>query len=166
MKDKRLIINIFTIITLILIIYFITRVEQTKFSCYIGETNQYGVKLKEYVDITLKKDKINDISYKKTIIIPQNYISDIKDIKRELEYNYKYLKGVNIIEDGNKITIKAKITKGTIILNPLSFTYTNKLETRFKVNTKSPNNITLSIGDEQTEGKLTSNLSKKGYRCS
>ena len=107
MKGKRLIINIFTIITLILIIYFITRVEQTKFSCYIGETNQYGVKLKEYVDITLKKDKINDISYKKIIVIPQNYISDIKDIKRELEYNYKYLKGVNIIEDGNKITIKA-----------------------------------------------------------
>ena len=151
MKGKRLIINIFTIITLILIIYFITRVEQTKFSCYIGETNQYGVKLKEYVDITLKKDKINDISYKKTIVIPQNYISDIKGIKKELEYNYKYLKGVNIIEDGNKITIKAKITKGPIILNPLSFVYTNKLETRFKVNTKSPNNITLSIGDEQTE---------------
>ena len=117
MKGKRLIINIFTIITLILIIYFITRVEQTKFSCYIGETNQYGVKLKEYVDITLKKDKINDISYKKIIVIPQNYISDIKDIKRELEYNYKYLKGVNIIEDGNKITIKAKITKGPIILH-------------------------------------------------
>ncbi len=160
---------IITLIIIVVMICLFSNIKQTEVSCSMSNNFENGISVREDILATLDGKKINSMSVTKTIYLPEKYRNE-KDIdlikeslKRTLDYlgdNVKY----NYLDD--RIVVKINVEKNEILLlDNISFKSSNNLEIIVNSNTKSSDVITLSVGDNYTDGEFMKMMRAKGYSC-
>lgn len=172
MNNKRINVFMSLIIVVILIgiiIYLIANVEQPYVECNISHTDDLGIKIEEDVITTLSSRSISSLNITKKITLPNKYNTDSNKhlIINSLDSAFEYLDDdFSIREDDNKIIVKIETTsKKPVILDNISFSYTDSLALKINTNTKSSDAFTISVGDKYSEGELMVSLKNYGYSC-
>jgi len=172
MNNKK--INVFmslliVIILIGIIIYLIANVKQPYVECNISHTDDLGIKIEEDVITTLSSRNISSLKVTKTITLPPKYDTEANrnSIIYSLNNAFEYLgDDCSIKEDDNKIIVKIETdSKVPIILDNISFSYTDSLALNINTNTKSSDVFTISVGDKYSEGELMVSLKNFGYSC-
>lgn len=162
---------IITVLIIMIIIYLISNAKQPYVECSKTKTDDLGITLKENLITTLDSNKISEMKFTRTIILPQKYLGSdryLNEIKFALEKSYEYLgdEVVKVTKDSDRIIVDIEIEHlETIILNNIEFFDNGGLEVKINPNTKSSGVITLSIKDKYSEGELMSRLKNNGYSC-
>ena len=172
MNNKK--INVFmslliVIILIGIIIYLIANVKQPFVECNISHTDDLGIRIDEEVITTLSSRNISSLNITKTITLPKKYNTEANrnTIIYSLNDAFEYLEDdFSIREDDNKIIVKIETTsKKPVILDNISFSYTDSLALKINTNTKSSDVFTISVGDKYSEGELMVSLKNYGYSC-
>ena len=172
MNNKK--INVFmslliVIILIGIIIYLIANVKQPYVECNISHTDELGIKIDEEVITTLSSRNISSLNITKTITLPNKYNTEANrnTIMYSLNHAFEYLgDDFSIKEDDNKIIVKIETnSKKPVILDNISFSYTDSLALKINTNTKSSDVFTISVGDKYSEGELMVSLKNYGYSC-
>ena len=169
-KKGKTIPTIVTFIILATIVYLFANIKQTKVICEKAKIFDSGIKLKEEVISTLDGKKINQLEITKTINLPEKYSNDpryLEDIKKSLDNTLEYLGNkVKYTISTDSIIVKIDIHKNELVmLDNIEFIGNENWTIRINSNTKSSNAITLSIGDNYTDGEFMKRLKKNGYSC-
>ena len=166
MKGKIIPIT-FTVLIIIIFIYFFASIKQPIVVCDKVLEDDLGIVVFEELSTTIDGDDIDSMKLVKTITISNKYINDIDNIIFRLKKAYAYLDdAVSIVTEENKIVIVIEILDyDTIILDNISFYEDNGLIINVNSNTKSNDVVALKIGEEYTEGELMTRLKNKGYSC-
>jgi len=150
-------------------IYLFTSIKQSQVSCEKTRTFDSNVKLTEKIISITDGKKIDSISLTKTIILPSLYADEthLNSIKYALENTLSYL-GDNvkytILDD--RIIVNIEVDKNEILLlSNIDFIVNDDLQIKINSNTKSSEVITLSVGDNYTDGELMTRLKNNGYSC-
>lgn len=165
-KSRKLPI-IITFIIIAVIVFLFARINQTEVVCEKTYRFDSGISLKEKVVATLNGKEIDKLDVTKTILLPEKYSNDkeyINNIKDNFDRTLSYL-GDNVkysvLED--KIVVEISVNKDEVILlKNISF---NEKGIVINSNTKSSDVITLSVGDNYTDGEFLKTLKGYGYSC-
>ena len=157
-----------TLVFISIIVYLFTNIRQTEVICLKTSTFD-DVVLKENVVTILDGKKIKSMLVTKTILLPEKYAneSSMETIEEALDRTLEYLgKKVNYVFNTDKVTVKIEVHKDEVILlDNISFTTKNDLRVFVDSNTKSNAVITLTIGDNYTDGEFMKYMKSKGYNC-
>ena len=168
-RGSRLFPIILGFLILGIIIYLFMTVEQKSVTC----SNSYkssDVTISERVTATIDGNKVTHMSVTKTIILPEGKANEenINSVKSTLESSLSYLghDSFTITTGINKVSVDIDLDDGkTIILNNISFLDSKDLVMKVNPNTKSSEVITLTVGDNYTEGEFMTHLKNNGYTC-
>lgn len=150
-------------------VYLFTSIKQSEIVCEKTKTFDSNVRLKEELVSITDGKKINSMVLTKTIVLPAEYAdeSHLNSIKYTLEKTLNYLGDsvkYTILDD--KIIIKIEVDKNEVLLlSNIDFIVNDDLVIKIDSNTKSSNVITLSVGDNYTDGELMTRLKNNGYSC-
>ena len=165
-KSRKLPI-IITFIILAVIVYLFVRIKQTEVTCQKTYNFESGIYLKEKVVATLDGKEIDKLSVTKTIYLSQKYTNDekfINDIKDNLDRTLSYLGDkarYSVLND--RVVIEIKVSKDEVVLlKNISF---NENGIVVNSNTKSSDVLTLTVGDDYTDGEFMNTLKSLGYSC-
>lgn len=165
-KSMRLPI-IITFIIIAVIVFLFTRIKQTEVVCEKTYNFDSGISLKEKVVATLDGKEINKLNVTKTIILPEKYIKDenyVEDIKNNLDRTLSYLGdkvNYSILDD--RIVVEISVDKNEVVLlKNIKFEDKNIV---IDSNTKSNDVVTLTVGDDYTDGEFMKTLKGLGYSC-
>ena len=106
----------------------------------------------------------------KTIILPEKYTKNdtyLNSIKSSLDITLEYLGNkAKITVEENRVIVKIKVKKDEVVLlNNINFNVNDDLQIEVDSNTKSSNVVTLSVGDNYTDGEFMKRLKNNGYTC-
>ncbi len=165
-KSRKLPI-IITFIIIGIIVFLFVRIKQTEVTCEKTYNFDSGISIKEKVVATLDGKQINMLNVTKTILLPEKYINDVEyinDIKNNLDRTLSYLgKKVSYSFLDDRIIVEISVNKNEVILlKNISF---NDKKILINSNTKSSDVITLTIGDDYTDGEFMKKLKGYGYSC-
>ncbi len=160
---------IITFIIIAIIVYLFTTIKQTEIVCSKTYSFDSNIRLQEDVTTTLDGKKITSISVVKTILLPEDYADEVhlNSIKFSLDKTLEYLgKKVNYTISNDRIIVEIKVDKNEVLLlDNIEFVVNDDLQIVIDTNTKSSNVITLTVGDNYTDGEFMKRLKNKGYRC-
>lgn len=160
-----------TIIIIIIVIYLFANIQQTEVKCSRRTTDDLGIKLVEELTSSLDGKKINELKLKRTIILPDKYLSNDKYldyIQYTLAKSYSYLgkNKVSISKVNDRIIVYMDLSDNeTIILNNITFTFNDDLNIDINSNTKSSDVVTLTVNDNYTQGELITHMKNNGFKC-
>lgn len=162
---------ILTFIVICIIIYLFMNIKQTEIVCEKDFLFDSNIELYESVNIKLDSKKIVGIDLDKRITLPDGIDrreEKIVGIQNSIDTTLSYLdKAVEYkkFDDGLNVNISVHNNE-LVLLGNISF-YDNNGELGIKINpnTKSSDVITLSVGDNYTDGELMKKLKNNGYRC-
>ena len=165
-KSMRLPI-IITFIIIAVIVYLFARIKQTEVICEKTYNFDSGISLKEKVVATLDGKEIDKLDVTKTILLPEKYTKDesyIIDIKNNLDRTLSYLGdkvNYSILDD--RIVVEITVDKNEVVLlKNIKFEDKNIV---IDSNTKSSDVVTLTVGDDYTDGEFMKTLKGYGYSC-
>ena len=165
-KSMRLPI-IITFIIIAVMVYLFTRIKQTEVICEKTYNFDSGISLKEKVVATLDGKEIDKLDVTKTILLPEKYTKDesyIIDIKNNLDRTLSYLGdkvNYSILDD--RIVVEISVDKNEVVLlKNIKFEDKNIV---IDSNTKSSDVVTLTVGDDYTDGEFMKTLKGYGYSC-
>jgi len=165
-KSMRLPI-IITFIIIAVMVYLFTRIKQTEVICEKTYNFDSGISLKEKVVATLDGKEIDKLDVTKTILLPEKYTKDesyIIDIKNNLDRTLSYLGdkvSYSILDD--RIVVEITVDKNEVVLlKNIKFEDKNIV---IDSNTKSSDVVTLTVGDDYTDGEFMKTLKGYGYSC-
>lgn len=160
---------IITLIMIVIIIYLFATIKQSQVVCEKVRMFDSDIRLEERIVSTLDGKSIKGISVTKTIILPDKYAKEtyFNSIKFSLERTLSYLDDkVKYTIDGNKLIVRINVNKDEIVLlDNIDFIDNGTLEVKVNSNTKSSDVVTLTVGDNYTDGELMKSLKNKGYTC-
>ena len=165
-KSMRLPI-IITFIIIAVIVYLFARIKQTEVICEKTYNFDSGISLKEKVVATLDGKEIDKLDVTKTILLPEKYTKDenyIIDIKNNLDRTLSYLGdkvSYSILDDRIVVEISVKNNE-VVLLKNIKFEDKNIV---IDSNTKSSDVVTLTVGDDYTDGEFMKTLKGLGYSC-
>ena len=154
-KSRKLPI-IITFIIIAVIVFLFARIKQTEVVCEKTYSFDSGISLKEKIVATLDGKEINKLDVTKTILLPEKYIKDenyIEDIKNNLERTLSYLgEKVSYSFLDDRIVIEISVNKNEVVLlKNISF---DDKKIIINSNTKSSDVVTLTVGDDYTDGEF------------
>lgn len=163
---------IITIILIVVIIYLFATIQQPYIECSKITKDNLNISIKEDIKVGLGNANIDNIEVTKTIILPEEYLTEEKNYLNSIKYaikkSYDYLPkdALTIKQESDRLIVSVKVNKDeTLILNNIEFINNDELQIKINVNTKSPDVITLKIKDKYTEGELMTHLKNNGYSC-
>ena len=160
---------IITFIIIGIIVYLFATIKQTEVTCIKSNLYDDEIRLNEQITATIDGKKIEKLNVVKTIILPDKYNNDryLNSIKYSLEETLEYLGDKSKISiNDNKIIVNIEVKKNEVVLlNNINFIVNDDLEVEIDANTKSSNVITLSVGDNYTDGEFMKRLKNNGYTC-
>lgn len=160
---------IITLILIVIIIYLFATLKQSQVVCEKVRVFDANIRLEERIVSTLDGKSIKGISVTKIITLPDKYAKEkyFNSIKFSLEKTLSYLDDkVKYTIDGNKLFVRIDVNKDEIVLlDNINFIDNGTLEIKVESNTKSNDVVTLSVGDNYTDGELMKKLKNKGYIC-
>ena len=161
---------ILTFIIIVIIVYLFTTIKQTEVTCEKTRVFDGDVRVVEKLVAITDGKEIDGMRLTKTIILPEKYLKDdhyLIGIKNALENTLDYL-GDNVkytIEE-DRLIVRIEVNKNEILLlNNIDFKVSDDLQIVINSNTKSSDVITLSVGDNYTDGELMMRLKNNGYSC-
>ena len=165
-KSRKLPI-IITFIIIAVIVFLFARIKQTEVVCEKTYSFDSGISLKEKIVATLDGKEINKLDVTKTILLPEKYIKDenyIEDIKNNLERTLSYLgEKVSYSFLDDRIVVEISVNKNEVVLlKNISF---DDKKIVINSNTKSSDVVTLTVGDDYTDGEFMKALKGYGYSC-
>lgn len=158
---------IITFIIIGIIVFLFARIKQTEVVCEKIYNFDSGISLKEKVVATLDGKEINKLDVTKTILLPEKYIKDenyIEDIKNNLDRTLNYLgEKVSYSFLDDRIVVEISVNKNEVVLlKNISF---EGKKIVINSNTKSSDVVTLTVGDDYTDGEFMKTLKGYGYSC-
>ena len=165
-KSMRLPI-IITFIVIVVMVYLFTRIKQTEVVCEKTYSFDSGISLNEKVVATLDGKEIDRLDVTKTIILPEKYIKDenyMTDIKNNLDRTLSYLGdkvNYSVLDDRIIVEISVKNNE-VVLLKNIKF---EDKKIVIDSNTKSSDVVTLTVGDDYTDGEFMKTLKGLGYSC-
>ncbi|MBR3145755.1 MAG: hypothetical protein IKF47_00685 [Bacilli bacterium] len=165
-KSRKLPI-IITFIIIAVIVFLFARIKQTEVVCEKTYSFDSGISLKEKIVATLDGKEINKLDVTKTILLPEKYIKDenyIEDIKNNLDRTLSYLgEKVSYSFLDDRIVVEISVNKNEVVLlKNISF---DDKKIVINSNTKSSDVVTLTVGDDYTDGEFMKALKGYGYSC-
>lgn len=158
---------IITFIIIGVMVFLFTRIKQTEVTCEKTYNFDSGIYLKEKVVATLDGKEIDKLDVTKTIVLPEKYLKDenyIIDIKNNLDRTLSYLGdkvSYSILDD--RIIVEISVNKNEVVLlKNIKFEDKNII---IDSNTKSSDVVTLTVGDDYTDGEFMKTLKGLGYSC-
>ena len=158
---------IITFIIIAVIVYLFARIKQTEVICEKTYNFDSGIYLKEKVVATLDGKEIDKLDVTKTIVLPEKYLKDesyIIGIKNNLDRTLNYLGdkvSYSILDD--RIIVEISVNKNEVVLlKNIKFEDKNII---IDSNTKSSDVVTLTVGDDYTDGEFMKTLKGLGYSC-
>ena len=161
---------IITFLILAIIVYLFTTIEQSKVTCEKTRVFDNNVRLTERLVTVTDGKKIDSMTLTKTIVLPEKYLKDdhyLVGIKNALENTLDYLGNkVKYTIGDDRLTVSINVDKNELLLlNNIEFITNDDLQIKINSNTKSSDVITLSVGDNYTDGELMMRLKNNGYNC-
>ena len=161
---------VITLIIILIIVYLFATIKQSQITCVRNNLFDDDIRYNEKVVAVIDGKKIDELIVEKTIILPEKYTKTdtyLNSIKFSLEETLEYLGDKAKVEvSDNKVKVYIKVTKNEVVLlNNISFIVNDDLEVMVDSNTKSSNVVTLSVGDNYTDGELLKKLKNNGYTC-
>ena len=164
LKKGRVFPMILTIILIIIIIYLFATIKQPYVVCNKTTTNESGIEVDEKIQVTLDGNNIKKMDLTKTIILPEEYLSEEDNYLNS--YAYLPKKTVSISQESDRIIAHIVVDDDeTLILNNIEFTNNDKLELKVNANTKAKDVVTLKIKDSYSEGEFMTHMKNNGYSC-
>lgn len=161
---------IITLIIIGIIVYLFANIKQTEVTCVKNNLFDDNVRVNEEVTAVIDNKRIDELIIEKKIILPEKYLKDdtyLNSIKYSLEETLEYLgdkASVTVRDD--RVTVKINVKKNEVVLlNNISFNVNDDLQIEVDSNTKSSNVVTLSVGDNYTDGEFMKRLKNNGYTC-
>ena len=158
---------IITFIIIAVIVFLFARIKQTEVICEKTYNFDSGISLNEKVVATLNGKEIDKLDVTKTIVLPEKYAKDesyIIDIKNNLDRTLSYLGekvSYSFLED--RIVVEISVSKNEVVLlKNISF---EDKKIIINSNTKSSDVVTLTVGDDYTDGEFMKTLKGLGYSC-
>ena len=157
-------------IVIAFMVYLFANIKQTTVTCEKKSKFVDDIQVKDEVVTVLDGKKIKKIDVTKKIILPSKYLKNsvyVDKIKSSLDRTLEYLgDNVKYVYDDNKIIVKISVSKNEVVLlNNIRFVTTDDLEVIVDSNTKSSNVVTLTVGDNYTDGEFMKRMKKSGYSC-
>ena len=161
---------ILTFIIIAIIVYLFTSIEQSEVTCEKTKIFDGDIRLVEKLVAVTDGKEIDSMRLTKTIILPEKYLRDdhnLTVVKNALENTLDYLgKNVKYTTSDDRIIVNIEVKKDEILLlNNIDFVANQDLQIKINSNTKSSDVITLSVGDNYTDGELMMRLKNNGYSC-
>ena len=162
---------IITFIFICIIVYLFMNIKQTKIVCSKNQSFDSNIKLQEVVTATIDNKQISSLVVYKKITLPEEFShkeQNIKGIKNSLEHSLDYLgKKVTFETTENSVIAYITVNKDELVLldNINIIDNNGELGIDIDVNVKSSNVISLSVGDNYTDGELMKRLRNNGYSC-
>ena len=161
---------IITFLIIGIIVYLFATIKQTQVTCVKNNLFDDNIRVNEEVTAVIDNKRIDELSVTKTIILPEKYTKSdtyLNSIKFSLEKTLDYLDNKAKITIGeDRIIVNIKVKKDEVVLlNNISFNVNDDLEIEVDSNTKSSNVVTLSVGDNYTDGEFMKRLKNNGYTC-
>lgn len=161
---------ILTFIIIAIIVYLFTSIKQSEVTCEKTRTFDGDIRLVERLVAVTDGKEIDSMRLTKTIILPEKYLKDgdnLTGVKNALENTLDYLgKNVKYSVGDDRVVVNIEVKKDEILLlNNIDFVANQDLQIKINSNTKSSDVITLSVGDNYTDGELMMRLKNNGYSC-
>jgi len=161
---------IITLILIGIIVYLFANIKQTEVTCVKNNLFDDNIRVNEEVTAVIDNKKIDELIIQKEIILPEKYLKDdtyLNSIKYSLEETLEYLGDKASVTVGDdRVTVKINVKKNEVVLlNNISFNVNDDLQIEVDSNTKSSNVVTLSVGDNYTDGEFMKRLKNNGYTC-
>ena len=160
---------IITLIMIVIIIYLFATIKQTQVVCEKTKIFDDDVRLEERVVATLDGKNIEMLNVTKNVILPEKYnkATYLNSIEFSLRNTLDYLDNkVKYVVDGNTLSVRFSTDKKEVILlDNIEFINNGDLQVKINSNTKSSGVVTLSVGDNYTDGELMKHLKNNGYSC-
>ena len=161
---------IITFIIIAIVVYLFATIKQTSVTCVKNNLFDDNIRLNEEVTAVIDGKRIDSLKVTKTIILPDKYTKNdsyINSIKSSLEETLDYLgKKAKVTVGDDRVIVEINVTKNEVVLlNNISFVVNDDLEIEVDANTKSSNVVTLSVGDNYTDGEFMKRLKNNGYTC-
>ena len=156
-----------TLLFILIIVYLFTSIKQTEVVCEKSFAFDSEIRLKEEITSKLDSKKITSMYVTKTIILPDQYADDehLDKIKSSLDRTLEYLGDkVKYTIGGNRIIVNIDVHKNEVLLLD-NILFDNNGEIKINSNTKSSEVVTLTIGDNYTDGEFMKRMKKDGYSC-
>ncbi len=158
-----------TLLFIIIVVYLFTSIKQTEVVCEKISSFDSDVRLKEEIISRLDGKKIVSMYVNKTIFLPDQYADDahLEELKTSLNNTLEYLgKKVKYTIGNNRIIVSIDVHKNEVlILDNIQFKDDGDLKIKIDSNTKSSEVVTLTIGDNYTDGEFMKRMKKDGYSC-
>ena len=171
-KKGRVFPILLSIIFLVIITYFFATVKQPYVVCNKTTTNDLGFTITEEIKTTLDSNSIEKMDITKTIIFPENYITDntadFTKMRKTLREAYDYLpkKTKKITQETDRLIAHITIDDDeTIILNNMDILSDDGIKLEVNANTKAKDVVTLKVNDKYNEGEFMTHMKKNGYTC-
>jgi len=159
---------ILTIVIIAIIIYLISTVEQPFVECNKTYVFDDDFRIKENVVVRFNGNKIKNMEVLKVITVPDKYANEeyLNGLKFALEDTLDYLDNVKYEVGDNKVVVRIDASnKETVMLKNIEFVDNGSKQLKINTNTKSSDVITISVGDNYTEGEFMKRLKNNGYIC-
>ena len=162
---------VITFIFIIIIVYLFMNIKQTKVVCSKTKTFDSDIKLEENVTTTIDNKQISSLSVYKKITLPDKYNKkeqNLKGIKNALENSLDYLgKKVSYEVTDDSVIAYINVDKNELVLLDNIDIVDNDGEVgiNIDVNVKSSDVVSLSVGDQYSDGELMKRLRNNGYAC-
>ena len=159
-----------TLILILIIVYLFATIKQTQVTCVKNNLFDDDIRVNEEVTAIIDNKRIDELSITKTIILPEKYTKNdtyLNSIKSSLDKTLEYLGNkAKITVEENRVIVKIKVKEDEVVLlNNISFNVNDDLQIEVDSNTKSSNVVTLSVGDNYTDGEFMKRLKNNGYTC-
>ena len=158
-----------TFLFIIIVVYLFTSIKQTEVVCEKVSSFDSDVRLKEEIISRLDGKKIVSMYVSKTITLPDQYADDdhLEKVKLALDNTLEYLgKKVKYTIGSNRIIVTMDVHKNEVLLlDNIQFRDDGDLKIKVNSNTKSSEVVTLTIGDNYTDGEFMKRMKKDGYSC-
>ena len=160
-----------TLIFILIIVYLFMNIKQSKVICENGKVFDGGFRVDEYIESNTDGKKIISMNIVKTIYVSDRYVNNtdsIEEVKNVIMNTLDYLGDKVTYEVLNdRIVINIKVHKNELVLlDNIDFIDNGgKIEVVINTNTKSSDVISLSVGDNYTDGELMKKMKNRGYSC-
>ena len=160
---------LFTLITIIIVVYLIANIKQTEIVCEKTQFLDKEVLLYENVVAQIDRNKIGRLLVTKTIKLPSQYADavHISRMRESLDKTLSYLEDdVQYTITNSKIVVTIDVSKNEIVLlDNIRFLVEDDFNMIVDSNTKSESVIPLTIGDSYTDSEFLKFMKDKGYSC-
>lgn len=160
-----------TLIFILIIVYLFMNIKQSKVICENSKVFDGGFRVDEYIESNTDGKKIISMDIVKTIYVSDRYVNNtdsIEEVKNVIMNTLDYLGDKVTYEVLNdRIVINIKVHKNELVLlDNIDFIDNGgKIEVVINTNTKSSDVISLSVGDNYTDGELMKKMKNRGYSC-